>query len=170
MSALAHIPVGVLVDRIKAQNPWADYIWQPRSVLLGEPETAPWTVISSDTERTTFYAGSALVEFFKSSTAHYRDNLLGDGAVWVILTPTESEPPYKLFMVTADPTEGEAMTEAGSHVVDTVPMPPQLRAMLEDFVAEHHVEEQFFKRKRDRANPDALGRRGRVGQAGEGTS
>jgi hypothetical protein len=28
------------------------------------------------------------------------------------------------------------------------------------FVAEHHVEEVFVKRKRDRANPEAMARRG----------
>ena len=34
--------------------------------------------------------------------------------------------------------------------------------MVEAFIAEHHVERPFVKRKRDRANPDALGRRGPI--------
>ena len=34
-----------------------------------------------------------------------------------------------------------------------------VRAAVEDFVAEHHVEREFVKRKRDRANPEALARR-----------
>jgi hypothetical protein len=38
-------------------------------------------------------------------------------------------------------------------------MPEVIREVLEGFVAEHHVEQEFFKRKRDRANPEALARR-----------
>ena len=35
-----------------------------------------------------------------------------------------------------------------------------VREALIDFVAEHHVEQQpFFKRKRDRADPESMGRR-----------
>jgi len=30
------------------------------------------------------------------------------------------------------------------------------------FVMEHHVERSFFKRKRDRVNPDSIGRKNRV--------
>jgi hypothetical protein len=61
--------------------------------------------------------------------------------------------------VTADPAEGEAMTEAGDDLVDSVPMPDVIRDALEAFIAEHHVERPFFKRKRDRAGPEAPGRR-----------
>jgi hypothetical protein len=34
-----------------------------------------------------------------------------------------------------------------------------VRKAVESFVAEHHVEREFVKRKRDRANPEALARR-----------
>jgi hypothetical protein len=35
-------------------------------------------------------------------------------------------------------------------------MPASVRAIMEAFVAEHHVEQPFVKRKRDRADPEAL--------------
>ncbi len=159
MAPLAHIPVGVIVDRIKADSQWIDYIWQPSAVLVGAPEAEPWTRLSGDDNRVSFYAGSTSIEFYRSDTSHYRDNLMGDGKLWVVMTPTESYPPYELFKVTADPTEGEAQTETGANLVETVPMPDAVRKLLEDFVAEHHVEQTFFKRKRDRADPEALGRR-----------
>jgi hypothetical protein len=38
-------------------------------------------------------------------------------------------------------------------------MPPAVREIVEAFVAEHHVERPFVKRKRDRADPQALARR-----------
>lgn len=67
--------------------------------------------------------------------------------------------PYTLLTVTADPAEGEAMTEAGNDLVETVPMPKAIQQAVADFVAEHHVDQAFSKRKRDRADPEALGRR-----------
>jgi hypothetical protein len=38
-------------------------------------------------------------------------------------------------------------------------MPPGLLAATADFVARHHVEHAFYKRKRDKADPEALARR-----------
>lgn len=164
MAALASIPVGVVVDRIKAESPWIDYIWQPAAVLVGAPDAQPWTLLSGDNDRASYYAGSTSIDLYRSDTGNYRDNLLGDSKLWVVLTPSESDPPYSLFMVTADPTEGEAQTETGVNLVETVAMPEAVRAVLEAFVADHHVEQTFYKRKRDRANPEALGRRARSGQ------
>jgi hypothetical protein len=40
-----------------------------------------------------------------------------------------------------------------------VPRPDAVREVVEAFIAEHHVERPFIKRKRDRANPEALARR-----------
>ena len=38
-------------------------------------------------------------------------------------------------------------------------MPETVQDAVEAFVAEHHVERQFVKRKRDRANREALAKR-----------
>ena len=48
----------------------------------------------------------------------------------------------------------------GTDLVETVPMPDLIREAVAAFVAEHHVEQVFIKRKRDRADPQALARRG----------
>ena len=160
-SPLVRIPVGVVVERCKAQSPWIDYVWRPVAVLAGEPETAPWTVLAADEETTTFYAGSAGVDLYRSESTYYRDNLRSEAPLlWVVLRPTDSEPPYDVFMVTANPAEGEAFTEPATDLVETVPMADPIREAVAAFVAEHHVEQVFFKRKRDRADPQALARRG----------
>jgi len=69
-------------------------------------------------------------------------------------------------LVTADPAEGEAMTETGVNVVESVAMPKPIQESIVTFVAEHHVEQEFVKRKRDRANPEALARRGPLAGGG----
>lgn len=158
-AALKTMPVGIIVERRKASSQWIDYTWRPIAALGGVPQTEPWTMLSQDGDATTFYAGAATIEFFPSATAQYRDNLAGDQSLWVVLRPTESDPPYTLLAVTADPSEGEAFTEPGTDLVELVPLPDNVREAMIDFVAEHHVEQPFFKRKRDRANPEALGRR-----------
>ena len=159
---LVKISVGVMVERSKGASQWEEFYWRPVSVLPGAPETPPWTKLNDDGEYTTFYAGSADVELYRTETANYRDNLQsGAPLLWVVLRPTESDPPYELAAVSADPAEGEAMTEADANVVDTVPMPQPMQEAIAAFVAEHHVEQEVFvKRKRDRANPEAMARRG----------
>jgi hypothetical protein len=44
--------------------------------------------------------------------------------------------------------------------VEAVAMPDAVRAQLDAFVADHHVERPFHKRERDRPDPEALARRG----------
>ena len=157
---LLRIPVGVVVERCKTDSPWGDFIWRGVGVLPGEPEMTPWTVLREQDEATLYYAGSASVDLYRSETARYRDNLAtGSPHVWIVLSPSESAWPYAVATVTTDPAEGEAFTEAGANLVEAVPMPDVLREAIESFIAEHHVEQEFFKRERRRADPEVLARR-----------
>ena len=159
-TALVSIPVGVVVERYKAISPWVDFVWRPVSVLVGVPSAAPWTALRQDGAVTIFYAGPGVIELYRTETANYLSNLQsGAPILWVVLRPTGMEPPYDVLTVTADPAEGEAMTEAGNDLVETVPMPAGIAEAVEAFAAQHHVERSFFKRQRDRAEPDSPARR-----------
>ncbi len=154
------IPVGVVVERRKAASPWVDFVWRGIAVLPDEPTTRPWTVLREQDDKTLFYAGSAAIELYPSETARYRDNLAsGNPSLWTVLSPSEGVFPYAVAAVTADPAEGEGFTEAADNLVEAVPMPEALLEAIEKFVAEHHVEREFVKRKRRRADPEALARR-----------
>jgi hypothetical protein len=159
---LMRIPVGVVVARRKAASPWIDFTWTPDAVLHGVPEAAPWTVLRQEGEETTmFYAGPAEIELYRTETTYYRDNLAtGAPLLWVVMEPAEAEPPYRLVAVTADPAEGEGFTESAANLVEAVPMPGTIVEIVAAFVAEHHVERQFVKRKRDRQDTESLARRG----------
>jgi hypothetical protein len=149
---IVSIPVGVTVERRKAESPWADALWRPVSVLAGTPTAAPWTPIDTDPTVTTYYAGQAVIELYRTETDNYRSNI-GSGAplLWVVLRPTGLDPPFDLLAVTADPAEGEALTGAGNDLVESVPMIDSINATIRAFIAEYHVERSMFKRKRDRA-------------------
>jgi hypothetical protein len=147
---IVSIPVGVTVERRKAESAWADAIWRPASVFAGVPTAAPWTVIESEPDAATYYAGKAVIELYRTETENYRSNLTsGSPLLWVILRSTGSDPTFNVLAVTADPAEGEALTGAGNDLVESVPMPESIRKTIRDFVAEHHVERSMFKRKRE---------------------
>lgn len=159
VAPLLCIPVGVVVERRKATSPWAEVIWRPIAVLGGVPDAAAWTPLAIDGETATFYAGEAEIELYRSETDNYRRNLASAApAVWVALHETGGDPPYAVAAVTADPAEGEGLTEPGQGVIEAVAMPEALRHAIGAFVAEHHVEQVFQKRTRDRADPEALAR------------
>jgi Protein of unknown function (DUF3305) len=153
-TALTRISVGVVIERRKAKSAWADVLWRPVSVFAGTPEAAPWTQLGADDEVTLFYAGEAVIELHRTETTNYRHNLAsGVPSLWVNMRPTTSEPPYELLAVTADPAEGEAFTDAGSNLVEAVPMPSEIADIVDRFVATHHVERPFVKRQRDQQAP-----------------
>jgi hypothetical protein len=160
LNARETIPVGVIVERSKSMNQWAEFYWRAVGVLPGQPETPAWTKLSDDGERATFYAGTANVELYRTETGFYRDNLAsGAPSLWVALRAADGEPPFSVAAVTADPAEGESLTETATDLVEQVPMPGAIQHVVAAFVAEHHVEQPFVKRKRDRANPEAMARR-----------
>jgi len=154
------IEVGVLVERSKGASRWADVIWRPTGILTGVPDTPAWSKLSDDGERATFYAGVAEIALYRSEAGNYRENLLVEAPLlWVVLHPAVGDPPFGPPTVTADPAEGEAWAGTPEVTVDSVPMPDTIREQVAAFVAEHHVEQAFSKRKRDRADPEALARR-----------
>jgi hypothetical protein len=154
------IPVGVIVERSKSINQWAEFCWRAVGVLPGQPDTAPWTKLSDDGERAIFYAGAAEIELYRTETTYYRSNLeSGVPALWVALRAADGDSPFTVSVVTADPAEGESLTETATDLVEQVPMLLPIQHVVAAFVAQHHVEQPFVKRKRDRADPEALARR-----------
>lgn len=151
-TALASIPVGVVVERRTAKSKWADFLWRPVSVFTGQASAEPWTPLNNQPDGALFYVGEAVIELHRTETSLYRDNLASAvPKLWVALRPTGSEPPYQLVAVTADPAEGEAFTDAGSNLVETVPMPLDIAETVGQFIAVHHVERPFVKRRRQPA-------------------
>ncbi len=157
---LERLSIGVVVERRRATSRWAEFLWRPVAVLDGVPDALPWMTLATTEDTTTFYAGSAEIELYRSEADNYRVNLAsGASSIWVALDAAEGDPPYRIAAVTADPAEGEALTEAGEAIVEAVPMPDTIRQVVAAFVAQHHVEHRFEKRQRDRADPEALARR-----------
>jgi hypothetical protein len=153
--------VGIVAARRSLKGPWASHTFVPTAVLPDAPELAIGTPLGRQGEDDTFYAGAAELSIHAQATGHYRDNLTAaQPSVWVVLRPHDEE--VELLAATVDPYEGEALAESVGDVVEAVPMPPAVQVWLAAFYDAFHVERAFIKRQRDRADPEALGRRGLV--------
>jgi hypothetical protein len=151
---LAQISVGVVVERRPAKSPWLQELWRVMSVFSGTPAAKAWTIIDSASEATTYYAGQACIELFRTETANYATNLASNPPlVWVIMRSTMTSPGVELHAVTVDPAEGEALTGSGTDLVETVPMPPSIVQELQRFIIEHHVDRPVYRRQRERYKP-----------------
>ena len=154
----AHIAVGVVVAKRKLSNPWVDHAWLPAAVLPTVPDAGPGTRLSVSDREELFYAGRFDVALHAGETSHYRDNLVsGQPSLWVALRPIGGED-HEIAMVTADPYEGESLAGGIGEIVEAVPMPPEVQEHVAAFVKAFHVERAFVKRKRDRADSEAMAR------------
>ncbi|WP_375457782.1 DUF3305 domain-containing protein [uncultured Enterovirga sp.] len=150
--------VGVVVGKRRLSGPWASHAWLPVAILPGPADVAPWTRLSADEREELFYGGSFELVLHPGETSHYRDNLRsGRPSLWVALRPIGPDE-HEIATVSADPYEGESMAEGIGEIVEAVPMPERVQAEIAAFVDAFHVEQTFFKRKRDRQDKEALAR------------
>jgi hypothetical protein len=92
--ALARIPVGVVVERRNASNPWIDVAWRPVGVLAGVPAAAPWTILESSDDRASFYAGLAEIALYRTETATIATISIPGAVIVGIAAADEIEPPF----------------------------------------------------------------------------
>jgi hypothetical protein len=155
------IEIGVVIARRALNSAWADHAWHAHAALPAAPPLAPGTPLGGGL----FYAGPCELVVHGGATAHYRDNLSGGRpSLWIALTPVDAAT-CRVTAATADPYEGEALTEAIGSTVDAVAMPGPIRAEIAAFVQAFHVDRPFFKRERDRADLE-LGRGPTGGRGG----
>ena len=151
------MPVAVIVERRAVDNPWIDYSWKAVEVLPAAPLAAPWSTLAGGPGWTRYLAGVAQLAMYRKETETYKYNIEADvPAVYVFLRRVDDEPGLRLLGATVCVGEVEAHSDAGDDIVEAVPMPPEVRDWVTEFVALHHVERAFYKRKRDRADPEAL--------------
>ncbi len=160
--------VGVIVERRPAKSRWQRHVWRVTEVLPGRPATPPWTVLHEADGVTQFYAGTTDLVVYSKETEALVHNLGAEmPAVWVVLRPREGAVGLDLLMATVDAGEAQAHADTGDDLVEMVAMPAPVQAWLAPFVAAHHVERPKYKRKRERADPEALAA-GRLPRSGRG--
>jgi hypothetical protein len=159
--------VGIVVARRCLGGSWQSHQWLPTAILPAAPDAASWTRLGATETDETYYVGPIELVLHASETSHYRDNLLAERpSIWVVLRPGPNDV-VEVVHATADPYEGEALADSVGDVVEAVPMPAEVRDWIARFFGTHHVEREFFKRRRDQFDPERPGHEGssRVGAA-----
>jgi len=162
------IPVAVLAERRPGVTRWVDEVWRVVEVLEDAPAVPAWTLLREEAGRSLYFAGTAEVILHPTDTANYKHNLeAAEPRIWVVLRQADTPSGFTLQTVTVDPGEAQLHADSGNDLLEALAMPPGLQALTTAFVARHHVEREFHKRKRDRADPQALARRGPAWEAEE---
>lgn len=112
-----------------------------------------------------YHAATVQLELWASETEAYLAGLSARvPAVYVVMRETggdDTAQGVEIVLATASPYEAQDYLDSGEEIVEQVPMPEGLVAFVRDFVAVHHREEAFVKRRRD-------GRRGDLVEDGRG--
>ena len=149
-----NLPLGIIIERRKSKHPWADWNWKPVAVFvdIGHSNKGGAQLMGND-EFQQFHAGTLMLNLHRKDTEALRLNLmLPEPELYVVLRESDedSEFPFKPYMVTASSYDAQDFTDAGDDIIEKLAMPEAVAAFIQAFVEEHHVEQEFKKRRRDR--------------------
>ncbi|MFN4157021.1 MAG: DUF3305 domain-containing protein [Gemmobacter sp.] len=138
--------IGVMGRSHPPASRWGGRVLRPHAVTEAPLPLAPGTLMHDDGGVHTVWLGDHELVLHHGETGHYRTNLASARpSVWVSMDAG------RVHLVTPDPYEGESLASDPARVVEAVAMPPGLMAAVAAFIAQHHVEEVFHKRRRTRA-------------------
>jgi len=155
MKRIESLPLGVVLEWKKVENPWKDHDWRPVAVVPGAGPLDPageWKELRSGEDWKHFHCGTLTLQLFRKETEGYKLNLSQTPPrVFVVLrTDDDGETEHDVlpFLVTACPYEAQDYLDSGEEIVEAVTMPEAVVAFVQAFIDEHHVDEPFKKRKR----------------------
>lgn len=151
------IPLGVVVRKVPGVTRWAKWNWRAVAVLPGAGP-ADWVELRREGDAVEYHAATLPLTLWAVETEAYLTNLSDKiPAIYVVLRDdSETDTPLDAVLVTASPYEGQDYADSGEEIVEKVPMSEGLIALVRDFVLEHHQDEEFIKRKRDRKRVDLV--------------
>ena len=155
-NAYSAVPVGVVLRRTPGVTRWQKWSWRASAVLPGAGP-AEWRELRREGDAVEYHAATTMLELHGADAEAYNHGLHSEvPSVYVVMRQGEGETPLDVVLVTASPYEAQDYTDSGEEIVEKVPMPPMLRALVEDFVDRFYEEEVFVKRKRDKTRTDLV--------------
>ena len=152
---LLSLPLGIVVRKSPGVTRWARWVWQAVAVLPGAGP-ANWRELRREGEVVEYHAATVPLELWRSDTEAYRTELsTKTPSIYVVMREAaDAIQGLEVVLATASPFDGQDYADNGEDIVELVPMPPALIALIEGWVEQHHVEEEFIKRKRDKKRTD----------------
>jgi Protein of unknown function (DUF3305) len=162
MTADAVMPVSVVIERRASKSQWQVDLWRPIGVLP-KTDAERGRLLVSGEGFAHFHGGTLDLELFRGETEGYLTNLTQEPPVVFVVLRRDDEAEngldYAPFLVTVCPYEAMGYAAGGDDIVEGVPMPPEVKAWVGEFVATHHVEVPFKKRKNRPHEDDYGGKR-----------
>lgn len=155
-------PVWIVAERSALTGPWPGVVWRVVSVGSGRPDTPPGTVLERGEGWERLYVGTTNVTLHRGETGNYLMNLRSARPALYVFLRREAGEGMRLLGATVDAGEVDVHADSGDDVIEAVALPPDLAAWVEGFIAAHHVAQPGYRRTRERADPDALGRKPRT--------
>lgn len=149
------MPLGVVVRKMPGVTRWAQWTWRAVAVLPGAGP-ADWVELRREGAAVEYHAATLPLTLWAAEAEAYLSNLADtEPSVYLVLRDeADGETPLNAVLVTASPFEGQDYADTGEEIVEKIPMTEGLVAWVRDFALEHHREETFVKRKRDKKRVD----------------
>lgn len=153
----ASMPVGIVVRKTPGVTRWAKWSWRVVAVLPGAAP-AKWRELRREGEVVEYHAATLNLDLWSTDTEAYLVGLAAKtpSVIVVLRDAPDADIPFEPAIVTASPYEGQDYLDSGEGLIEAVPMPLGMIGWIMDFVQEHHVEEVFIKRKRDKKRVDLV--------------
>lgn len=148
------VPLGIVIRKSPGVTRWAAWAWRAVAVLPGAPD-ADWRELRREGEAVEYHAATLLLELHHTQTEAYLQGISAKvPSVYVVMRALAgveaAHAPFEVMLVTASPFEAQDYADTGEEIVEKVPIPEGLVALIRDFVEAHHEEELFKKRRRDK--------------------
>ncbi|WP_106205542.1 DUF3305 domain-containing protein [Aliiruegeria haliotis] len=152
------LPLGIVIRKMPGVTRWARWSWKAVGILPGAGP-ADWHEMRRDGDAVEYHAATVQLELYASDTEAYLTGLSARvpsiGVVMRDATDPDAAEDVEVVLATASPYETQDYLDSGEEIVELVPMPEGLVALIRDFVDAHHEDEVFVKRRRDKKRIDA---------------
>lgn len=153
------LPLGIVLRKSPGVTRWAKWVWKAVAVLPGAGP-ANWRELRREGDVVEYHAATVPLELWRTDTEAYKTELATKvPSIYVVMRETDQpDAPHKLevLLATASPFDGQDYADNGEDIVELVPMPDALMALVNDWVITHHKEEKFVKRKRNKHHQETV--------------
>lgn len=144
---IAGMPLGIVMRRAPGVTRWAKHVWTFAGVIPQAPP-ADWRPLRENGDVAEFHARTLTVQMHRKDTDSLVQNLTSaQPSVWVALRGAGRPDPV---LATVSPFEASFHDVDADDRIEKVTMPPGMVDWVETFVALHHVDDPFVKRRRDK--------------------
>ncbi|MEP2943499.1 MAG: DUF3305 domain-containing protein [Hyphomicrobiales bacterium] len=151
------IPLGIIIEKRKSKHPWGDWIWKPVEVIPGAALIDDWVTLQEGEDWTHYHIATLQLVLHRKETEAFKMNLENEAPHLYVVLRENDDPtgrPIEAHMVTASPYDAQDYLDTSEDIIEKVPMPSAIFEWIKAFVQEHHKEEVFIKRRRDKLDID----------------